>query len=314
MKHIFFFLFFLLFTTAIQSQEVNLDEAVELAKEKKFEEAIVILDSLIEDNPLLSSLYFEKANCYIEMGDAQGALNTLSSGIKSMPDSASFYDYRAVLFQEMRMYDNALKDFDFAIALTKDPELKAHLYSNAGGTKFLIRDFEGAYEYLTKALKYDPANIDALNNLAVISDEIGKPEETLGYLEKIIKVDSNYLPAYVNLGFKYQLMGNHKKAIQYFDKCVELSPEEPLAFSNRAFSKLKTNDAVGALLDINKSIKIFPTNSWAYKIRGLIYIEKGDKITACDNFQVALQLGYIENYGEEVTELIEKHCTKNSKN
>lgn len=92
------------------------------------------------------------------------------------------------------------------------------------------------------------------------------------------------------------------------DHVVELNPNEVLCYSNRSFSRLKTGDLAGAMKDINISLSLYKTNSYAYKVRGLIYLEKNMNSAACQDFNEALRLGYTEEHGGEVRELIKEHC------
>lgn len=252
--------------------------------------------------------YADKANNALDKQQFDKALSILSEGIEEMPDSISLYDMRGIIYEALRLYDDAIDDFTTAIGKTEDAEAKSHLLSNRGGTKSRIRDFQGAYTDLTKAHELDSTNVAALNNLAAVCDELGMREEAIEYLLKVTVLEPDFVPTYVNLGFIYQNMGNHEKAIPYFNKALELSPDEPLAYSNRSFSRLKTNDLKGAMKDINKSIKLYPVNSYAYKIRGLIYLEKGETDKACADLKEAIQLGYTSEYGDEVQKLREVHC------
>jgi tetratricopeptide (TPR) repeat protein len=255
-----------------------------------------------------ATYYIDKSGEQIAKNQYQEALKTLSEGIAELPDSVDLYDARGTLLEAMRRFDEAIVDFSNAIEKTDKNHVKSHLYSNRGGTKYRIRDFNGAYEDLKIAVKFDSLNIDALNNLAATCDEVNKPEESLIILEQIITIDSSYVPAYINLGFQYQKMNRHREAIGYFDKAEAFQPNAPLIYSNRSYSKLKLDDLKGAMRDINKSIKLFPTNSYAYKIRALIKIAKDDEEKACQDLDKAIELGYTQQYGEEVNELKAKYC------
>jgi tetratricopeptide (TPR) repeat protein len=64
-----------------------------------------------------------------------------------------------------------------------------------------------------------------------------------------------------------------------------------------------------ALTDVNKSLKLDEANSYAYKNRALIYLEMKDTGKACEDLNKALELGFTEQYGNEVKELKIKHCS-----
>ena len=50
------------------------------------------------------------------------------------------------------------------------------------------------------------------------------------------------------------------------------------------------------------------TNSYAYRNRGLLYIKQHKPEEACADLHKALSLGFTENYGDEVEELVKKNC------
>jgi len=249
-----------------------------------------------------------KAQRFVEKKNYEEAMKVLTEGIKEMPDSVNLYDTRGALLEAFRMYNEAIKDFSKGVEKATNDKTKAHFLSNRGGSKYKIRDFEGSYKDLIEALRLDSTNLAALNNLAIVCDEVHKPEETLIYLYKIIAIDSVNAIAYMNIGFKYQSMNEHAKAITFFDKALELDPKESYAYNNRAFSKLKLNDLKGATKDVNLSIKLNSGNSYAYKNRALIYIEEKKYKEACADLTKANELGYTRQYGKEVNELIIKYC------
>ncbi|WP_196886410.1 tetratricopeptide repeat protein [Aureivirga sp. CE67] len=278
MKRILFNTVFLLFTVLSFSQSLTAEEYVELAGKE------------------------------LKKNDPFAAVAKLNEGINVHSKNPILYESRGVIYDALTLFDKALEDFDTALNLTENIKYKSILYSNRGATKYKIRDFQGSYKDVKKAIELDKNNLDALNNLASVCDEVGKPEETIVYLKKILEIQPKYTAAYVNLGFKYQTMGKHKEAINYFNQAISLDPNEPFAYSNRSFSKLQTKDLDGAMQDILKSLTIYDANSYAYKIRALILIEQKKYETACDDLNTASKLGYTNQYGSEVDELKEKYC------
>lgn len=252
--------------------------------------------------------HIDEMNRLLETQKYEQAIEYISAAIETMPDSVELYEVRGFVLEALGRYQESIQDYNMAIDKVKDPEFKSGLLAVRAGVKSRIRDYKGAYNDCTESLKINPNNLAALNNIAAVCDEVGKPEETLKYLHQIIAIDSTYIPAYVNIGFKYQVMNKHEEAIAYFDKIVDLSPNEPLAYSNRSFSKLKIGKLKEALLDIDKSIALYPTNAYAYKVRALIKIEKKQVEAACEDLLTAQKLGYLERFGEEVDELLARYC------
>ncbi len=59
-----------------------------------------------------------------------------------------------------------------------------------------------------------------------------------------------------------------------------------------------------------ESIRLNPDNSFVYKNRALIYISLDSLNLACQDLEKANILGFTENYGKEVNELITKLCSQ----
>ncbi len=297
---------FLLQSFSVQGQD--LEEVHRLVKKEKYSKALNMINVLIKEDPDRATYYSDKAVILIYNGDIDGSFKCLDHAIKLFPDSLDLYYTRGGIYEATRQFEKAVDAFSKGYELSKSPEEQSKFLTSRGGTKMRYRDFGGAYRDLVLAVDLDSTNINALNNLAMVCDDVDMPDKILVYLEKIVAIDSTYVPGYINLGFRYQHLGEHEKAIHYFDKAVELAPNEPLAYSNRSYSKLKLNKLSAAMRDINKSLELLPSNSWAYKIRALIYIEKGDMDKACEDLNTALEYGYTNQYGKEVETLIKKNC------
>lgn len=300
-------IFFFGLSLTIQAQD-ELEKAYNYFNQKSFNTALIEIDNYLTKNPNSSSAIVLKCEILLEQEKFEQAMYTLNKGIKAMPDSAELYGLRGSLGEAMRFYDDAIADFSKAFELSTDNKSKCIYLSNRGGTRARVRDFYGAYEDLKKSIELDPDNLEAINNLAAVCDEVGKPEETIYYLELIIEKAPEYGYAYINLGYKQQLNGDHKKALESFNKAEELTPNDPLIYSNRAFTYLNLGDTEKAMLDINKSLKHYPSNSYAYKIRALIYLKTENKDEACKDLFEAIDYGYTQQYGEEVKDLILEHC------
>jgi lipoprotein NlpI len=61
-------------------------------------------------------------------------------------------------------------------------------------------------------------------------------------------------------------------------------------------------------MDKNPLDQILPTNSYAFKNRALVYFSTDKKELACLDLQKALELGFQEDYGDEVAKLLAEHC------
>ncbi len=113
-----------------------------------------------------------------------------------------------------------------------------------------------------------------------------------------------------NLGFTLSKVDRHQEAIYYFDRALKLFPNAAYPLSNKSYSLMKIGKLQEALTCIKQSIQSDPDNSYAYKNLGEILLALDLKSEACEAFRTALNKGFTDMYGNEVNELIAKHCKK----
>lgn len=309
-KLLFLTLFLLLngMDAKAQDEDERMYEVIELSDAGKLKKAIKICDQVIAKNPNYLHSYINKSIILVELKQYEDAISSLDQGLKANPKSSLLYHERALLFQSYNLVDRALRDYELGIKFAESDSLKNSIKISQSTCKSQMRDFKGSYEILLECYAFDSTNMATLNNLAVVCDEVGKPEMTMVYLLKVIEADSLFVPGYVNIGFTLQSRGEYEKSIEYFDRALELNPNEALSYNNRGYSKLKVGDLEGALKDVNRSLELYPGNAYAYRNRALIYIEM-DKISkACEDLQSALNWSFTEQYGKEVLDLQRKHC------
>lgn len=310
-KQYLFFCFFVIVTAASSGQtgsDAFHNRASALFEQKKYAAALQVSDSGLAVYPANVSLLMLKAKTLEWLSRPQEAVDIYSGLVQLYPDSLETYNQLGLLFSRMGRTDLALAEYKQLLKREMHDTARVNYLVQQAWVKFSTRDFTGAYLDCLQAYEIDSLDPATLNNLAIICDEVGKPEETLGYLYRLLKLDSTAVSAYVNIGFKMQLMENHAEAIRYFNKALTLQPDEPLSLNNRGYSKLKTGDLDGALKDINQSILLYPANAYAFRNRALVYLAKKNSKMACADIDEGLRLGFTERFGDELKDLKWNTC------
>jgi tetratricopeptide (TPR) repeat protein len=306
----FLFSFFLLFSIPVfcQPVEAYFQSAYKLQQKGKHQEALTQIDKALLTDSLNIDYLAMKGDILQSLKQYDAAYLLYSKGIAGAPKDTYLYNQRGLLHNSLGQFDKAIADFSTALGFASIDSVKNLLLVNRAAAAINSRQFTKAYDDLIVVYKRDSSNIGMLNNLAAVSDEVGRGDETLKYLLRIVKLQPDFYPAYGNIGFKYQEMGDHKKAIGYFNKVLSYKADDPLAFSNRGYNKLQTGDLKGAYADIEKAIQLYPANSYAYRNRALIYIKDNKTTEACKDLAKAIELGFTTMYGEEVKGLQKKYC------
>jgi tetratricopeptide (TPR) repeat protein len=280
--------------------------------EHDYGKAINIYNSILAAESKNARVYELRGFAYQEIKDYESAFRDYCKSISSDTTYCLSYLRRGDLFALGDRFYEAVKDYDVALHFADSISLKEIILVNRAQAKRRLQNPEGAVADLKKALEYNPSSIGALVNLGSLLPDIGKTQEAISCLEKVIKLDSTFEGGYGNLAFLYSEVGEYKKALQISDALLSFKPNEAFALNNRGYIKYKLNDFTGALEDINNSIFISPHNSYAFRNRGLVYIAMKKNIEACTDFKKALNLGFSQEYGSEVEELVKKYCREAS--
>jgi tetratricopeptide (TPR) repeat protein len=85
-------------------------------------------------------------------------------------------------------------------------------------------DIDKAYELFKLAIEECPGNVQALNNLAVVSLAKGEQKNALSYLKEAVEIKSDFLEARFNLAELYSLESKWSKAIKELEFILTFKP------------------------------------------------------------------------------------------
>ncbi len=122
-----------------------------------------------------------KGNCLDRMSEVSDAYEAFSYLIQKYPAYSIGYNQRGLLLLRVQEFEMALKDMDKAVALAETDSVRLSAFLNRGAVKFQTRDFVGTNNDLTEALKIDSLNLGVMNNLAIVSKELGNAEKAFFY-------------------------------------------------------------------------------------------------------------------------------------
>lgn len=145
---------------ATPEQERLIAQGAALHDEKKFDEAIVIYDKLLAENPDLTSVLYEKSLSLYTKGDKVKAMETAYQGAKYKSEQLPlFYSIIANCLDDVGKSDEALNIYRQAEAILKaDVGTQRHLasvYYNVGLTYVRQKKYNEARAELKKAIEND---------------------------------------------------------------------------------------------------------------------------------------------------------------
>jgi len=167
-----------------------------------------------------------------------------------------------------------------------DLKLSENLFIKATFEKHFIKQIE----YLGKAIKLSPDNIEFHAYRMRVNYENRIYENALQDCENILRINSEYFDAYMIFGNIYFLKEEYEKALNAFETAISINPKNRLIYCNTGLIYDKLGDLDTALKYFSKAIEIDASYALAYNNRANVYRLIGDSDMALTDIYKAIEL------------------------
>jgi len=184
-------------------------------------------------------------------------------------------------------------------------------YCNRGILKSDIGLYKESIIDFSKAIEIDSMNYIYFYNRGLAYRKLELLDSAILDYIKSIELNPEYASAYLNKGYALMSKNEYSKAIEEFkialSKPIALK-EKGYVTNNIAFAHYKLEDYELAKTFIKQSLEIYPINAFAYKNLALIDIALKNVESACKNIQKSINLGFVNQFGNEIIELQKENC------
>jgi tetratricopeptide (TPR) repeat protein len=246
----------------------------------KGQEAIAVLQDLVEKNPSVAAYRQELANFEATAGgqmlrsNPAGAKQLFSQAIdnykellKTNPKAAENWLRVGTLQRQLGENDQALSSFEQASKV--DPRNVAALLNRGMLLQDLGRSKEAADMY-NRVIGIDPENALALNNLAFMNAEQGvNLDQAMTFAERAKKRVPNSPDISDTLGYVYYRKNLNSEAVRILKQIVQEHPNNPTYRFHLAMALLKQGDRQGAKQEAEKALENAPQQD-QNKIRSFV--------------------------------------------
>lgn len=168
----------------------TIDDAIEKLNRGKYEEGMVILQRLREQDPDDLTVAYNLGMVYSEMGLIDKAIETLRPCAERRGDP-------------------------------NDHTALGVAYTRGGKSQDAIREFEAA-------LKLDPMDFFALKNFGAVLGQEGRTDESIAAFVKAIEVNPNAPEVVYGLGKAYEVKGDLQKADEHYLRVLAIPGTSPV--------------------------------------------------------------------------------------
>jgi tetratricopeptide (TPR) repeat protein len=206
-------------------------------------------------------------------------------------------------------FDLAIAQFQTVLnELDKNSRVRGEVYFRLGITMRKKGDVNGAILALYKAREALPENSLVVNELALALDTAGrKPEAETAY-DQAVKLDPQNAYALNNLAFLIADSGGGDldQALTYAQRAKQVMPNLPEVSDTLGWIYLKKNMSDSAMDIFQELVEKMPQNATYRYHLGMAYAQKGDKVKALRELQQALRIGPGKDEVNHIRDLINK--------
>jgi tetratricopeptide (TPR) repeat protein len=200
------------------SYDAYLNRALSKGYEKSYKSANYDLDTCIMIKNDYYPYYLKAINENYLL-DYASAIEDLNTAIEKNDTSANSYNYRGIVYANLKKYSFAISDFKNAISLDYNTQF-AH--NNLGIAYEKNGELEKAIEEYKTSIKVEPDFFDAYYNLGRVYTDTKQVSYAISYLKRAMKLDSNVPDVYYLLGVNYIAKNNREKACNYLQQALNL--------------------------------------------------------------------------------------------
>ncbi len=218
------------------------------------------------------------------------ALEILNPILEEDPDNIVALILRARTYSNAGEGELALADAEVGLAIEPD---NPNLLAAQGGALFVLEDNEAALIALNRALEIAPSYHVALNNRGIVYYSQGLYEKAIADYTAALEANPDDANIYLlNRGTAHYELGNSpSKAIADYTDAIETRPNDVSAYFNRGNVYMGIEDYNAAVEDYTIAIEINPDDEPNfYYNRGVAYSQLGETELAQQDWAIYTEM------------------------
>ena len=260
-----------------------------LVAQKKYPEAEALLVKLQND----PRGFIDYIALKILEGRQQEAIQILSQRLNAQPNNETLRFALANVQARSGRYDDAIANFQKILGDNPNmrPAAKAEMYGRIGGAQYQKGDLNAALASFTTASTLAPNDSGPVTQIALIYDQSGRTEQARVAYENALKLDPDNAQAMNNLAYlKAQEQVDLDRALTLAERARKKLPDSIDVEDTLAFVYVRKNLTDEALRMMRDLVSKRPGNPLYHYHLALALFQKGDKLSAKKELSTALTL------------------------
>ncbi|MBK7203095.1 tetratricopeptide repeat protein [Candidatus Amarolinea dominans] len=203
-------------------------------------------------------------------GDPVTTISSCDRAIERNPNDAIAYHSRGLAHSITGDLDAAIADFDQALTLLTDADMRANAYNNRGIARARQGNPVAALADFDRAIELDPTNVNAYNNQGNLYASRGDSTSAIAAYNRAAELDPGFPDTFNNRGGAHRIQGNLTAALADYGRAIEIHSGFALPYINRGEVHLDLGDFEAALADLRRCLELCPDASYRATAEELI--------------------------------------------
>lgn len=246
-----------------------------LLENKETDKAIETYQTALKNNPAnqnaklgLSEAYIIKGDETFAAGGGEAAKPFYEAAIKTDDSNYAVYAKLAQVFEEMKLTDDALANYDKALKINP---AAAELFVPVASIYYQKDDFATAEVYLRKAEINISETSDAVFLRGLLHYKRNENEKALAAFNKLLNYDPDFIEAYLYQAEVYERLNRNKEAIFTYRRTVEKEPRSIEAWFDLGAASYNQGDYATAETAYKKVIELDSNHADAHANLASVY-------------------------------------------
>jgi tetratricopeptide (TPR) repeat protein len=271
------------------SYNVDITMSRILLGEEKYDEAIMLLEDVLQVKPELTAVRYLLAMAYYRTHAYQKAEEQL----QFIPVESNLYEDS--IFLQVRILgdsDNDQAAMDLLQKQISDPATrKPGFYILLASLYRENQEVEHGRDVYEEALRLYPDDIDLLYNYGIFLEKIGEQENAMTRMQALLALDPENGAALNYVGYTWADNGVHlEKALEYIKKAVGLMPEDGYVRDSLGWVYYKMGNVQQAIIELEKASEMVGSDPVVQEHLGDVYTETEQFDKALAAYEAAYQL------------------------
>ncbi|MEK7250170.1 MAG: tetratricopeptide repeat protein [Bacteroidota bacterium] len=196
--------------------------------------------------------------------------------------------------QQIKIWKDPMTLWTYVISRAPFPRA----YNNFGMAQVEKRMYDEALQSFEKALKLRPDYGEAMWNMGIVYNKLGKTEKAIASYKRVIEIQPDYLDSYINLGTEYLNKGLVDSAIVTYKRALAVDSTFAKAYYNIALALMKQKKFSDAIVEHQKALALEPSNADVWYNLGVAYENQSQLVDAIASYTKAIGLrqDYLDAY------------------